>query len=1466
MKKVLALILSLTLIVSALVLPGATIVSAAAESEFAFSDAITVLSNDISPRAIRTKVLSDGTVAAVYYRSGSGIFYATSSNGGVTFSEGVKIIGNAKDSELAESEEVTTQTTLAKEYVAKYGPYGRGRLEAQNPNLVELKNGDVAAFYRYNTFETDPENKPWGIYYASICYQILDKETGVWGDVQVMYECTEENVVADSGSPYGVWEPDPVYIGDELFCYFADTDLPRNTNYQHIMYCVYDEESGKFSAPEIAQNGIEHKSRDGMSVVTKLTDGTYAMVFESTRTAKSDYEDIHNYTTFVIKMSFSNDGRNWSEPVIVAKPNAVTAPATGSNEYAVCAAPYVVTLPDGRLAVSYQTTDRYTGRIPNRVSYRIGTQVAVSSQPITSATFADKTENADVTSYFATELNPGVLGENEFSKSAELMVNNNKLYVYYSVGNNSWPITNGVETEKHDFGDIRMAYINLPEVSLDGSDINNYIVYNNSGKTVTESNGAFVLPNGCTNMVYGEADKVEVFEKGAAVEGLYDIANYTTYTNSTLANRFVIDGESFKVDSQTRNWLAGTENMTNFEASATIQGNSKGVIYAGFGFHMQADAFDTSTFKFSTSGYTVIPKRTAGSTTLEILVRYISGTTVYDETVNKITVADFFSTATDEKVNIKVWADNDNFYVVATNPATDKTTEVYTYPLDYTSTSGKHINWTSGGFMLTANGVNTFTDFELYNASVATVDSSKMVNATDLDATATINYPATLSNDNQVGMSFRVQSAVDKPAPGVSGYVVKLLQYANFEDKMKIQLTRYGTKADGTTNANLGDMYTENTAIDGNLSGKSVIVDAKLRDDILIITLTDAADASVTSTHTFNLKKASGSYSDYYEYGGFGFFKNGNATDITVSDVSFTKLAKNVNKIADDSAYTVYRPESSEEVTYEDNAFVNNDSTTKKIMLNDTLVSNFKADATLEVGIDGNLKGGIIFRAQNVGRETNDMDGYSVVVYKTPNTTTNYGRMVLLVYKWARLANGKMDYMGTVGSKVFLDTFNSVYPEAESDLLAAAGAKVKLNVEVKGDTVTANFDVLNKDNIVAASTDDVVVKLDNTLTGVDKNKVFADDAASVMYNAGEIGLSISTLGKICDFNLIEAEDEIETSDIDGYDFYSSNDKTLVRDTVNNKIYSTTAGQKQAVLSDVEISNFKASARMKSTSAGATYNMGFDFMINEATHSGAAYNTNHATMGYEGYRLVLVRNANSSTNPAGTTLYLFKFTKGDTGYTRTQVKTASNSNFFADYTAYGEIEVDFAAELVDGKLTATATVCEHTDKKITLTYDGLTGTGSTGWFISGGGSLTGLSVKTPLKDSLVTATDCTNGSVYAGINSGAAKVGDDVKVIGVGDKGYRIDEAFVNGKAIAEGENGYVFKKECGAAEISATFFLVGDLDKDGKAASATDISNLRNDLLGKADIADKYADINDDNKVNLKDLVNIKKISAGIEN
>ncbi|MEE1054256.1 MAG: hypothetical protein U0L36_00270, partial [Acutalibacteraceae bacterium] len=769
MKKALAFILSLALIMSALVFPTATLVSAetdSVEAELSFSGTSTVYN---SGSAIRTKVLKDGTVAAVYYKGG--IYYATSTDGGITFKNDVQLIENATDSELAKSEEVTTQTTLAKEYVEKYGEFGRGRLEAQNPNLIELDNGNIMVFYRYNTYTTEPDNKPWSIYYASICYQILDKETGKWSDVQVMVETEREKELNDSAD-YGFWEPDPVYITDQngntnLFVYYADTATPKKLSYQNIMYCVWDGEG--FSKPATAQNGTEHQSRDGMSVVTKLSDGKYAMVFESTKTGSTE-------TTFVIKMSFSEDGKSWTAPVVVAKPDkAITDSSTGATEYAVCASPYIVTLPDGKVAISYQTTDRYTGKTPDRVSYRVGTQVAISSQVITSDTFKDYSENDDFTAYFTNKYNPGTLGENEFSRSAGLMVNGDYLYVYYNHGSNTWDEQGKIT---HNKGTIDVSYMQLPEADVDYNDLDNYIVYqaSSTGTAPTDDEGKITIAAGnTTNLIAAEKETQYVIDTRTAVSDLYSVDNYTTHGT---ADYTVTLGESSIAtnNKQTKSMLNNTAYMTDMEAEVTIQGNDKGSIYAGIAVHIQPDDFTKGTF--NTSGYSIFVKRNSetGLNAAEIHTRYcVGGSSKYEDVVTMTTALDSADIGLRLRLFVAVYGDDIVIKLFDSTGATQYG-ETLTYPLDYTTIYTATECYESGAVALITNGAHTFTDLEVYDVTTSKTDAKVMTQATDLKAHGVFNLSSTQPSENlYAGFTFRVQDAA-AATRGINGYAIRLIQ------------------------------------------------------------------------------------------------------------------------------------------------------------------------------------------------------------------------------------------------------------------------------------------------------------------------------------------------------------------------------------------------------------------------------------------------------------------------------------------------------------------------------------------------------------------------------------------------------------------------------------------------------------------------------------------------------------------
>lgn len=1090
MKRFIAVFLSLTIILSALIFsPTVLAEQSAPAGDYGWTGTTQVYSASKGARYFRTKKLSDGSIGAVYYRSGLGNYFAKSYDGGLSFTDEVLLLPNATDSLIENSP-----------YVDDKNPLGRGRLEAQNPNFTELPNGNIMVFHRYNTYTGAPTEKPWSFYYSSICYQ-TSKDGGVsWSEPKVMVECRREKAL-ESTSDYGFWEPDPYLINGKLFVYYADTNTPNNLNYQHIMYCVWDEETQSFSKPEIAQNGIDHRSRDGMSVVAKLCDGSYAMVFESTKTGNTD-------NTFVIKMSLSKDGADWSHPVIVASPNKVLdKTAASSGEKAVCASPHIITLPDGRVAISYQTTDRYSGVIPDRVSYRVGTQVAVSKTAITyesfadNEAFADKSNNANMTEFF-TELpdGPDKLEAGEFSKSASMLYANGYLMVYYNIGNNTDAYT-------HSIGAINVSYAKIG-VATDYSSINSYIAFNKNNAEIKAQNGSFTLPSSTSTMLAAN--------KNATIKlsDLYNSENYILYSGGSYTAAFDSDNKNITTTSTGKAMLRNTEHLTSFTASATVSGNpTTGAMQGGFGFHIKSSDFQTN--YFNTSGYSVFVRRlTSNLSKVEIAYRYCTkGASVYSYIAGSYDGLP--EDALDLKFNLKLVVNGDKFYAQLLDENGKVIINAKEAPLNETASDKKPDYYPVGSLALISHGKHTFSD-------ITVTETAELIKTDYLKAHGVFTMSA--SGDNQFGFALRAQSSVNE-SPGYCGYVVKLVKSdTTANGVIRLQLTRYGTDSSGTRYVNLGNIktFTDTTVLNGvHASGATVMMDAVAEGSTLTVTLTNPQNRELTSIYTFDLTAASGSYTDYYANGGFGVF-NHSSSEVTVSDLQFSTEKESINTI-NDTDFTAYEPEDSNSLKYEYNSYLATASSGKKIMLKDTFAADFSADATFEIGSDGKLKSGIIFRSQSIGNGMDDLEGYSVCVIRNGDNS-NKGRMQLVVFKWVRTAKGVLAYYGLMKRIYDTTSLNSVIPEAKTSMLAGSGTRVKLYVDVTGNDVSAYFELLSQDNTVTATSKTLTYDLTTERIPSSSGK-FTYDGANTLFGAGQIGISMNQKERFCDFNITVKDTE-----------------------------------------------------------------------------------------------------------------------------------------------------------------------------------------------------------------------------------------------------------------------------------------------------------------------------------------------------
>ena len=96
----------------------------------------------------------------------------------------------------------------------------------------------------------------------------------------------------------------------------------------------------------------ERYSRDGMPVIDVMKDGTYVVVFEGTY-RNYNYtlftgKTLNEHKEFVILISYSKDGVNWSNPVEVFIPK---------NEGSKSSAPYICITENNQLIISFQTDE-----------------------------------------------------------------------------------------------------------------------------------------------------------------------------------------------------------------------------------------------------------------------------------------------------------------------------------------------------------------------------------------------------------------------------------------------------------------------------------------------------------------------------------------------------------------------------------------------------------------------------------------------------------------------------------------------------------------------------------------------------------------------------------------------------------------------------------------------------------------------------------------------------------------------------------------------------------------------------------------------------------------------------------------------------------------------------------------------------------------------------------------------------
>ncbi|MBQ9428917.1 MAG: hypothetical protein IJU41_05155 [Clostridia bacterium] len=415
---------------------AASLFASAATTDIRFDDddAVTALTGGY-PRLSR---LNDGTLLAI-----CGDVVRSSRDGGKTWVRHNLFNG------------------LASTYTASTGTVHT--LSRENWQGYVLPNGQLMTLYRARTkgpIESDQE------FYTSIRARIFTSTPDEYMNGAKSLTYTDEVVVVEALATglHGFWEPIALQIApDTLAIYYADDyTVSKPSSQQNIAYKLYTISTNTWSEDAyVAIDGASRSSRDGMPGVTTLADGTFAMVMEAFDYNWRSYNGTYGKSVFVISMSRSVDGRTWSAPVPIAAPQSITA---GRR----CAAPYMATLPDGRIAVSYMTDDLYIGTFGDLDHSRYcNSMLIVSNAPVTNTSTITATTGGVSSSFtsLGTPVTP-VANGNQIWTSVSAFEGD--LYFATGCATNDGSIPSSVQI-RHAEVDIAMPIIAADNQNADGS-------------------------------------------------------------------------------------------------------------------------------------------------------------------------------------------------------------------------------------------------------------------------------------------------------------------------------------------------------------------------------------------------------------------------------------------------------------------------------------------------------------------------------------------------------------------------------------------------------------------------------------------------------------------------------------------------------------------------------------------------------------------------------------------------------------------------------------------------------------------------------------------------------------------------------------------------------------------------------------------------------------------------------------
>lgn len=412
-----------------------------------------------------------------------------------------------------------------------------------NVAFYQFPNGDILCAYR--ALPGGNSTDPYGRYIQCTISKDNGKTWSFHSTIESNYQtgadlgytkAQVESAVKSEGR-VGFFEPHFGIINGELTVMYADdftTMLvnPRGSvwaNYetQYIVSRSWNETTQKWNARKIVLDGTKQKqvgaiydfSRDGMPVFDKLSDGTYVLVVEGTyrRTA------ARGNNPFIILLSYSKDGINWSTPVEVYVPKG---PGTKAS------APYVCVTSDDRLVISFQTDeDSYAG------GRGTGDGVSMMKTIISDGTPVDKLTKEN----FSESVNVFGLRPGDLSSWNGMYMHEDTLYC-----------VSGVKGSNEQLGGMGGVYIASSPIPT----LEHVSTYDD--KEVTESNISYTVRNGSvtpleSTWLRAKQDSTLITINDMSLENGYYSADVIPYFNSLAQSSSERNdcGIIFKVSSTT---------------------------------------------------------------------------------------------------------------------------------------------------------------------------------------------------------------------------------------------------------------------------------------------------------------------------------------------------------------------------------------------------------------------------------------------------------------------------------------------------------------------------------------------------------------------------------------------------------------------------------------------------------------------------------------------------------------------------------------------------------------------------------------------------------------------------------------------------------------------------------------------------------------------------------------------------